>query len=163
MGTKEKVAKILTKTARVLPGIGSYQDKESVRESDKRLRDRISTELAHGMETLERLKTEISRKGSLSFLKELDDISTHMDKLSRTIRYASRGYAGVFAQNQVDEKALSDLFEFDLSIKEDIGGLGSLVSRISGNKADIDPTLLEEVREFLLKIEKKMSNRENLL
>lgn len=163
MGTKEKVAKILTKTARVLPGIGSYQDKESIRESDKKLRDHISTELAHCMETLERLKTDISRKGSLSFLKGLDDISRHMDKLSRTIRYASRGYAGVFAPSQVDEKALSALFEFDLSLKEDIGDLDSLVSRISGNKGDIDSTVLEEVRHLLLKIEKMINDRENLL
>jgi hypothetical protein len=163
MGTKEKVAKILTKTARVLPGIGSYQDKESVRESDKKLRVHISTELAHCMEALERLKTDISRKGSLSFLKELDDISRQMDTLSRTIRYASRGYAGVFASNQVDEKALSDLFEFDLSLREQIGGLGSLVSKISGNKGVIDSTVLEEVRGLLLRIEKRMSDRENLL
>ena len=162
MGTKEKVAKILTRTARVLPGIGSYQDKESIRESDKKLRDHISTELAQCMETLERVKTDISRKGSLSFLKELDDISRQIDKLSRTIRYAPRGYAGVFAPNQVDEKTLSDLFEFDLSLKEDIDGLGSLVSRISGNKGDIDSTVLEEVRDLLPKIEKRVSDRENL-
>jgi len=123
MGTKEKLAKILTKTARILPGIGSYQDKESARESDKRLRDYMSGELARHMNAIEKLKTDLSRKGSLSFLKELDDISRQIDKLSRTIQYASRGYAGVFASYQADEKALSDLFEFDRSLKEEITGL----------------------------------------
>ena len=38
MGTKETVAKGLKKAARILPGVGSYQDKESARESDKALR-----------------------------------------------------------------------------------------------------------------------------
>lgn len=163
MGTKEKVAKILTKAARVLPGIGSYQDKESLRESDKRLRDYMSSRLAQSVATLERSKTELSRAGSLSLLKELDDISRHMDTLSRTIKYAARGYAGLFAANQVDEEALSDLFEFDLSLKEDISSLETLVSKISVNAKDLDSPLLAELKDFLFRFEKRIGERENLL
>jgi len=163
MGTKEKAAKILTKAARVLPGIGSYQDKESLRESDKKLRDHISSRLAQSVATLERSKAELSRTGALSQLKELDDLSRHMDKLSRTIRYAARGYAGVFASNQVDEKALSDLFEFDLSLKEDINSLETLVSKISVNTKTLDSSLLAELRNLLFGLEKRVGERENLL
>ena len=163
MGTKEKAAKILTKAARVLPGIGSYQDKESLRESDKKLRDHISSRLAQSVATLERSKAELSRTGALSQLKELDDLSRHMDKLSRTIRYAARGYAAVFASNQVDEKALSDLFEFDLSLKEDINSLETLVSKISVNTKTLDSSLLAELRNLLFGLEKRVGERENLL
>jgi hypothetical protein len=163
MGTKEKAAKILTKAARVLPGIGSYQDKESLRESDKRLRDHISSRLAQSVATLERSKSELSRTGALSQLKELDDLSRHMDTLSRTIRYAARGYAAVFASNQVDEKALSDLFEFDLSLKEDINSLETLVSKISVNTKTLDSSLLAELRNLLFGLEKRVGERENLL
>jgi hypothetical protein len=163
MGTKEKAAKILTKAARVLPGIGSYQDKESLRESDKKLRDHISSRLAQSVATLERSKTELSRTGALSQLKELDDLSRHMDKLSRTIRYAARGYAAVFASNQVDEKALSDLFEFDLSLKEDINSLETLVSKISVNTKSLDSSLLAELRNLLFGLEKRVGERENLV
>jgi hypothetical protein len=163
MGTKEKAAKILTKAARVLPGIGSYQDKESLRESDKKLRDHISSRLAQSVASLERSKAELSRTGALSQLKELDDLSRHMDKLSRTIRYAARGYAAVFASNQVDEKALSDLFEFDLSLKEDINSLETLVSKISVNTKTLDSSLLAELRNLLFGLEKRVGVRENLL
>jgi len=41
MGTKERVGKVLKKAVRIVPGVGSYQDKESLRESDKKLRDHI--------------------------------------------------------------------------------------------------------------------------
>lgn len=163
MGTKEKTAKILTKAARVLPGIGSYQDKESLRESDKRLRDHISSRLAQSVASLERSKTELSRAGTLSHLKELDDMSRHMDKLSRTIKYAARGYAAIFESNQVDEKALSDLFEFDLSLKDDINRLEILVSKISVNATDLDPPLLAELGNLLFELEKRVGERENLL
>ncbi|HUT72677.1 MAG TPA: hypothetical protein VMW89_18565 [Desulfatiglandales bacterium] len=163
MVTKEKLAKILTKTARILPGIGSYQDKESARESDKKLRDYMSGELARYMNAIERLKTDISRKGPLSFLKELDDISRQIDKLSRTIRYASRGYAGVFASYQADEKALSDLFEFDRSLKEEIAGLNPLVSQICEKDGGLGSPLLNELRDRLFRVEQKVNERETLI
>jgi hypothetical protein len=163
MGTKEKLAKILTKTARILPGIGSYQDKESARESDKKLRDYLSGELARYLNAIEKLKTDLSRKGSLSFLKELDDISRQIDKLSRTIRYASRGYAGVFASYQADEKALSDLFEFDRSLKEEITGLTPLISQICEKDGGLASPLLNELRDRLFGVEQKVAERETLM
>jgi hypothetical protein len=163
MGTKEKLAKILTKTARILPGIGSYQDKESARESDKKLRDYLSGELARYLNAVEKLKTELSRKGSLSFLKELDDISRQIDKLSRTIQYASRGYAGVFASYQVDEKALSDLFEFDRSLKGEITDLNPLVSQICEKDGGLASPLLDELRDRLFGVEQKVAERETLI
>ena len=163
MGTKEKLAKILTKTARILPGIGSYQDKESARESDKKLRDYLSGELARYLNAIEKLKTNLSRKGSLSFLKELDDISRQIDKLSRTIQYASRGYAGVFASYQVDEKALSDLFEFDRSLKGEITGLTPLISQICEKDGGLASPLLNELRDRLFGVEQKVAERETLI
>jgi len=163
MGTKEKLAKILTETARILPGIGSYQDKESARESDKKLRDYMSGELARFMQAIERLKTDISRKGSISFLKELDDISRQIDKLSRTIRYASRGYAGVFASYQADETALLNLFEFDRSLKEEIAGLNPLISQICEKDGGLASPLLNELRDRLFRVEHKVTERETII
>jgi hypothetical protein len=163
MGTKEKLAKILTKTARILPGIGSYQDKESARESDKKFRDYLSGELARYLNAIEKLKTDLSRKGSLSFLKELDDISRQIDKLSRAIGYASRGYAGVFASYQADEKALSDLFEFDRSLKGEITGLTPLISQICEKDGGLASPLLNELRDRLFGVEQKVAERETLI
>jgi len=162
MGTKESVGKVLKTAVRILPGVGSYQDKEFLRESDKKLRDHISTQLSYCVKTIERLKTGISRKGSLSFLKDLDDISRQMDKASRTIAFAARGYAGVFDSNLIDEKVLSNLFEFDQSFQKEVGLLGSLVAKISKSK-ELDSTILDEVRDILLKIEKRITEREKLL
>ena len=163
MGTKEKVGKILTKTARILPGIGSYQEKESIRENDKKLREHISSRITHLLQDIERLKTDLSRQWSMSFLRDLDDISRHLDKLSRTIGFASRGYAGVFSLNQIDEEALSRLFKFDLSLKEKVGNLDSLVSRISEEKEELSAPILHELQEFLFGIERRIYERESLL
>jgi len=163
MGTKERVGKVLKKAVRILPGVGSYQDKESLRESDKKLRDHISTQLSYCMETIERLKTGISRKGSLSFLKDLDDISRQIDTLSRTITFAARGYSGVFNSNLVDEKVLSHLFEFDQSFIKEVDLLSSLVVKISKKNKELDSTMTDEVWDHLLKIKKLINEREKFL
>jgi hypothetical protein len=163
MGTKESVGEVLKKAVRILPGVGSYQDKESLRESDKKLRDHISIKLSHCMETIERLKKNISRKGSLSFLKNLDDISRQIDTLARTITFAARGYSGVFNSDQVDEKILSHLFEFDRSFIKEVDLLSSLIVKISTKNEELDSTMLDEVQNHLVKIKKQVSERETFL
>ena len=163
MRTKEKLARILTKTARILPGIGSYQDKESARESDKKLRDYLSGELTRFMEAIEKLKTDLSRKGTITFLKELDDLSRQIDTLSRTIHYASRGYAGLFASYQADETSLSGLFEFDRSLKEEIVDLNPLISQICEKDGGLGSPLLAELRDRLFRIGQKAQERETLI
>jgi len=163
MGTKESVGDALKKAVRIVPGIGSYQDKESLRESDKKLRDHISTKLSYCMDVIERLKTNIARKGSLSFLNDLDDISRQIDTLCRTMTFAARGYSGVFDSNIVDEKMLSNLFEFDRSFIKEVDLLDSLIVKISKKNKELDSILVDEVRNHLAKIKNQVSERETFV
>ena len=163
MGMKEELGGVLKGAARILPGIGSYQDKESIRGSDKKLREFLGSQLSDHMKTIERLKTSIARGGSLSFLKGLDDLNRTMDKLSRSLLFASRGYAPVFDSDRVDEDALQSLFDFDKSLKDDIDHVDPLVARISEKAENLDVKLLKELDEVLLGIEKRIEERERLL
>lgn len=163
MGMKEELGGVLRGAARILPGIGSYQDKESIRGSDKKLREFLGSRLSDHMKTIERLKTGIARGGSLSFLKELDDLTRTMDKLSRSLRFVSRGYAPVFDSDRVDEDALQRLFDFDKSLKGDIDQVDPLVAKISEKAENLDVKLLKELDAILLKIEKRIDERERLL
>jgi hypothetical protein len=163
MGMKEGLGSALKGAARILPGIGSYQDKESIRESDKKLREFIGSGLFEHMKTIERLKTGIARRGSLLFIKDLDDLTRKMDKISRSLRFASRGYAQVFDSDGVDEKALQRLFDFDKSLKIDIDRVAPLVAKISEKADDLDPKLLKELDAALGEIENRIGERENLL
>jgi hypothetical protein len=163
MGMKEGLGSALKRAARILPGIGSYQDKESIRESDKKLREFIGSGLSEHMKTIERLKTNIAREGSLLFIKDLDDLTRKMDKISRSLRFASRGYAPVFDSDGVDEEALQRLFDFDKSLKTDIDRVAPLVAKISEKADDLDPKLLKDLDEAFAEIEKRVGEREYLL
>ena len=163
MGMKEELGGVLKGAARIVPGIGSYQDKESIRGSDKKLREVLGLQLSDHMKTIERLKTNIARGGSLSLLKELDDLSRTMDRLSRSLRFASRGYAPVFNSDRIDEDALQRLFDFDKSLKETIDQVDPLVATISERTGDLNANLLKEFDAILREIEKRIDEREGLL
>jgi hypothetical protein len=163
MGTKEELGAALKGAARILPGIGSYQDKESIRETDKKLREFLSSQLLDQVRTLERRKTGIARGGSLSFLKDLDDLTRRMDKLSRSLGFASRGYAPLFNSSQVNEDALRKLFEFDKSLKKDIDQVELVVAKISEKTEGLDPDLVKDLDESLSRVEKRIGERERLL
>lgn len=163
MGTKEKLLGALKGAARILPGIGSYQDKESIRESDKKFREFLSSQLFDHIKTVDRLKTGIARGGSLSFLKDLDDLTRKMDKLSRSLRFASRGYASVFDSSQVNEEALQKLFDFDKSLKENLDQVELVVAEISEKAEDLEPHLLKELDTSLSRMEKRIEERERFL
>jgi hypothetical protein len=163
MGTKEGFGDALKGAVRILPGIGSYQEKESIRESDKRFRESLSSQVSAYVKTIERLKTSISREGSLSFIKDLDDLARKMDTLSRRLGFSSRGYAPVFDSDRVDEEALQRLFDFDRSLKTDIDRVAPLVAKLSEKAGDLDPKLLKDLDEAFMEIEKRIGEREHLL
>jgi hypothetical protein len=164
MGMKEGLGDFLKGAARMLPGIGSYQDKESIRESDKRLRESLNLQLSEHVKTMERLTASLARdEGSLLFIKEFDDLARKMDTISRRLTFSSRGYAPVFDSNRMDEDALQRLFEFDKSLKANIDLVAPLIVEISGKAKEADHGLFKKLYETLLAIERQIDEREHLL
>ncbi|MBW1924444.1 MAG: hypothetical protein JRJ35_13320 [Deltaproteobacteria bacterium] len=163
MGTKETVAKGLKKAARILPGVGSYQDKESARESDKALRMALGRRLDDALGKIEWLKTDQAKKGALLRLKDLDDLTRHLEKVSRLLEYAPRGYAPLFAQREVDEDTLGELLERDRSLTDLVSRVEGAVEAMTAERAVPTAEEVEGVRTFLSQIEQRLKDRESFL
>ena len=96
MGTKETLSKRLERLARFVPGIGSYQDKEGLREGDKKLRDTLALRLDSARKAVEQVIDTLQRDGQLTHLDRLGRLDRKLHHCADSIRFASRGYAGVF-------------------------------------------------------------------
>ena len=96
MGTKERLAEGLERLARLIPGIESYQDKEDQREWDKRLRETLVGRLDGGRKAVEKTIDRLQRQGHLKDLDRLGRLERKINHAADTIRFASRGYSGVF-------------------------------------------------------------------
>lgn len=163
MVTKEKVGEALKRAAGAIPGIASYQDKEASRDADKELRMRLSRRLDDLLGSLECFKTDQAKKGAYKHLKEVDDLSRHMEKVSRLLQFAPRGYAGVFAGEHVGRDKLNQLFEFDKGLLDILSELECSIQELTSKGAVVKGEELGGVRSRLGHMEKKIKDRELLL
>lgn len=147
-----------------IPGVRTYRDREHRRETDKRLRENIAARLLEARSGLTRTNLEMSKKGQLGPLAELDRLSSHMQQMADTIRYASYGYSGIFDVEKVREEELDRLYAFDLSLMDDLAGIQSKLEELSPqNPPEKWDRAIEEAVHFLDALEKKFRQRNDFV
>jgi hypothetical protein len=110
------VATSLERLVRLVPGIAGYQDREKSRATDKQVRMRLVEEMQRLARSLEQDKARLAESGSFSSLPLLDRLSGRLERLGRTVEFASRGYAGIFDLHKVDQQTLEQFYAFDLGL-----------------------------------------------
>lgn len=147
-----------------IPGIRTYQDREHRRETDKRMREHLSSRLQEPRSVLRRLALDLSQRGRLEGLAELDRFSSHLQQIADTILHASYGFAGIFDLKKIREEELDRLYAFDLSLLEEIEGLRATVQAWG---ADPSPEVLKgrilEAERRLDGLEAKFRQRSDFL
>ncbi len=128
-----------------IPGIRTYRDREHRRETDKRVRERLAARLDEARAQLSRVTLDASQRGLLEPLDELGRLSSHLQQLADTVRYASYGYSGIFDLEKIREEQLDRLYEFDLYLMDDVDAIYGEVTEL---KADLPQEALgERIRE----------------
>ena len=128
-----------------VPGVGTYRDREKRRETDKKIREHVADQLQDARAHLKRNITDFSRKGNLDPLVDLDHLSSQIQQMADTIRYASYGYGGIFDLEKIRDEEIHRLCSFDLSLKEDgeklRGKIGEITPILSAD--DLKKKILE--------------------
>jgi hypothetical protein len=124
-------AERMDRLVRRIPGLGRYQDREGLRDADKRVRTYLAELLAglgREMEPAQRLLVEAGR---LDRLPSLDRIGRQVATLADRIRFARYGFAGAFTGRAMRERELAGLHDFDLRLLEEIPRLQLLVRALA--------------------------------
>ena len=90
------VASQLERLARFVPGVAGYQDRENARATDKELRMRLVQELRRLVQVLDDHKARLAEARDFSALPRLDRLAGRLERMGRTVEFASRGYTGLF-------------------------------------------------------------------
>jgi hypothetical protein len=145
------VAKRLERLVRFVPGVAGYQDRENARATDKEVRMRLVGELRRLIQALEEDKARIAASGDLSSLPRLDRLAGRLERLSRTVEFASRGYAGLFDLHTVDADTLGQLYAFDLGLFDALSAVRAKAEAVRAALADAEAlkTAAEHMREAL--------------
>jgi len=130
------VASQLERLARFVPGVAGYQDRENARATDKELRMRLVQELRRLVQVLDDHKARLAEARDFSALPRLDRLAGRLERMGRTVEFASRGYTGLFDLHAVDVEVLDQLYAFDLGLFE---ALSMVRARMEAVRA-ADPT-----------------------
>lgn len=155
----------LKKLARIVPGVAGYQDREASGDTDKLVRLKLSAEIEVLKLETEEEKRRWMEVDDFSLLPALDSVASKLDKTANLIKYAERGYTGLFDNNRVDQDKLDKLYSFDLSLFDEIEILKVAMQGLRGSSSDASAAR-EEVRKMDKAIEgfgRKFSTRRDLL
>ena len=163
MLTKEKVAAVLKSVARIFPGMPSYQEREGLRTQDKIIRERLAARIDEQVNHLQEIQSKLTNKAILQPLAHLDRQSRRIMRLADTIRFASYGYAGLFAGVKVDEQKLAQLYDYDLSLHQDIEELAVAIGNLQQRQDDQWKTdSLDDVQQVVKRLEERLEARKAL-
>ena len=163
MLTKEKVAAVLKSVARIFPGMPSYQEREGLRTQDKIIREQLAARIDEQVNRLQEIQSKLANKAVLQPMAHLDRQSRKIMRLADTVRFASYGYAGLFAGIKVDEQKLAQLYDYDLSLHQDIEELAVAVGNLQQRQDDQWKTdSLDDFQQAVNRLEERIAARKAL-
>ena len=130
------VASRLERLVRFVPGVAGYQDRENSRATDKQVRMRLVQEIGRLIQGLDDDKERLARSADLSRLPRLDRLAGRLERQSRIVEFASRGYTGLFDLHQVDEDTLDQLYAFDLGLFDALSVVRAKAEAVRAARAD---------------------------
>jgi hypothetical protein len=162
MGIRERLAERLEHLARLVPGIGSYQDKEGRRDADKRLRITLADRLDSARKTVEEVIAKLQAEGHFDQLDRLGRLERKLYQAADAIRFATYGYSGVFDAIKVDEAKLDQLYAFDIALAESVSAVQAAAEALKTPgpeplRANAIEPMVEEIASFSGKLQERMA------
>lgn len=133
-----------------VPGLREYLKREGLRDSDKLIRDELAKRLDRVRGVVDRAKKERVDAGSLKNLDKLDRATRKIEKVRDTIRFDSRGYRGIFDPEEVAERELLALLDFDQKLFGVIEELDQEAQKLAKMS---DPELVSALSSFEDRVE----------
>ena len=130
------VATRLERLVRFVPGVSGYQDRENARTTDKQVRMRLVEEMHRMVRALEGDKARLAESGTLSGLPRLDRLAGRLERLSRSVEFAGRGYTGLFDLHRVEGTVLDQLYSFDLGLFDVLSAVRAKAEAVRAALAD---------------------------
>jgi predicted aminopeptidase len=133
-----------------IPGFEGYHDRQVRRQADHMLREHLVGLLDASRRQLDQVIERWSRAGKLDRLTDLDRVRSPLGRVRDTLRFAGSGYTGWFDAVKIKEAELDALYEYDLSLRAQIGEVGAAIQAL--DEAD-EGTLQERIGAALSAIE----------
>jgi hypothetical protein len=146
-----------------IPGFRGFQDRELRRDVDKMLRDRVASELTATKGRLRERARAYTDAGRIGALGGFDRIDRILDGLAQAIRFADYGASGLFDAVKVGEAELERLYQFDLSVFDDLAQIEAQAVALPAPGADDPAPALEQLQGLARALDERWKSRRQVL
>ncbi|MFP4497088.1 MAG: hypothetical protein ACLFQV_02660 [Vulcanimicrobiota bacterium] len=156
----------LEKLMRKIPGFEGYKNREQTRNADKIQRDFMAKKLRDEKSRLTDLGQELLRSGNMMLMGDVDRVTKLFDKTMDRIEHAEYGYASLFAGTKINEAELDHLYEYDLSLMDNISRVEESVTALehSIDSEEMDPKKkLKDVEKTIKAVNERVDGRQKIL
>ena len=155
----------LEKAIRLIPGYKGYKRKEERRDNDQLLRMTLVKKLEHARSKGREITGGLRGPAALKAVTDLDRVDKRLEKLIDEIRFAARGYRGLFDMHKVRENELDQLYRFDVELVENVQDVEKAIEELAAaarSELEMAPHI-KAVVDLLLDFSEKMDSRSELM
>jgi len=155
---------VLERLGEKIPGFRGFQDRELRRDVDKMQREHLAAELGRLKGIVRDKARSYTDAGQIGALNGFDRLDRQLDGLSQAVRFADYGASGLFDAVKIGDAELQQLYEFDLSVLEDLAALEwDLAALPAPGVAGTGPDALGQAQQRLRALDDKWRQRERVI
>ena len=146
-----------------IPGYRGFQDRELRRDVDRSLREHLAAELGRLKATLRDRARAFTDAGKLGALNGFDRLDRQIDGLSQAVRFSDYGATGLFDPVKIRDGELERLYQFDLSVVDDLALLESEIAALPAPGGDDPGPALDRLQQSARALDGKWRQREQVI
>lgn len=154
---------VLERLGAKIPGFRGFQDRELRRDVDRLQREHLAAELARLKSDLRERARDYTDAGRIGALSGFDRLDRQLDGLSQAVRFADYGATGLFDPVKIGDPELERLYQFDLSVLDDLAAVERDVAAVPAPGADDPARALDELLARVRALAEKWRRREEVI
>ena len=154
---------ILERLGDKIPGYRGFQDRELRRDVDRLQREHLASELGRLKNVLRERAREYTDAGKIGVLSRFDRLDRQLDGLSQAVRFSDYGATGLFDPVKIGDAELQRLYEFDLSLVDDLAVLEGQIAAVPRPGAEDPAASLDQLLQSARTLDDKWREREQVI
>jgi hypothetical protein len=122
-----------------IPGYRGFQNRELRRDVDRMQREHLASEVGRLQSLLQGRVRDYTDAGRLTAINGFVRLDRQLDGLAQTIRFSDYGASGLFDPVKIGEPELDRLYQFDLSILDDLAAVEQAIAAVPAASAGSVP------------------------
>ncbi|MBP1693488.1 MAG: uncharacterized protein H6Q37_1371 [Chloroflexi bacterium] len=123
----------IKKIAMRIPGFDGFIKRSEYRDADKLLRETIARDAEKQNQRISELQRDFISQGQIEFVDDLEASNVKLRTFTDRVRFATRGYAGVFDAVKINEPELAVVYQYDAAMLDQLDEVTRAVDNVESS------------------------------